>query len=99
MIGLDTAPSQSNPPSQAIEDRIDELFANVPQEEWDRLPDDLIDNLDHYTAGADKKTERPKRSIEEILKDQARQVPAEEWSKLPSDLIERLDHYTSGADV
>ena len=99
VIGLDTAPSQSNPPSQPIEDRIDELFANVPQEEWDRLPDDLIDNLDHYTAGADKKTERPKRSIEEILKDQARQVPAEEWSKLPSDLIERLDHYTSGADV
>ena len=63
------------------------------------VPADLIDNLDHYTAGADKETERPKRSIEEILEDHARQVPPEEWSKLPGDLIERLDHYTSGADL
>ncbi len=81
------------------EEILEERSKNVPQEEWDRLPDDLIDNLDHYTAGADKEAERPKRSIEEILKDHARQVPPEEWSKLPDDLIERLDHYTSGADL
>ena len=74
-------------------------FTDIPQEEWDRLPNDLIDSLDHYTSGADKETERPKRSIEEILKDHSRQVPPEEWSKLPEDPIERLDHYTSGADL
>ncbi len=84
---------------RTLEEILEERSKNVPKEEWDRLPGDLIDNLDHYTAGADKEAERPKRSIEEILKDHARQVPPEEWSKLPDDLIERLDHYTSGADL
>ena len=88
-----------NEPNGTPEEIIAGPFTDIPQEEWDRLPDDLIDNLDHYTSGADKETERPKRSIEEILKDHSRQVPLEEWSKLPEDLIERLDHYTSGADL
>ena len=88
-----------NEPNGTPEEIIAGPFTDIPQEEWDRLPDDLIDNLDHYTSGADKETERPKRSIEEILKDHSRQVPLEGWSKLPEDLIERLDHYTSGADL
>ena len=88
-----------NEPNGTPEEIIAGPFTDIPQEEWDRLPDDLIDNLDHYTSGADKETERPKRSIEEILKDHSRQVPLEEWSKLPEDLIERLDHYTLGADL
>ncbi len=91
--------TSSEQKGRTLEEILEEPSKNVPQEEWDRLPDDLIDNLDHYTAGADKEAERPKRSIEEILKDHARQVPPEEWSKLPDDLIERLDHYTSGADL
>ena len=88
-----------NEPNGTPEEIIAGPFTDIPQEEWDRLPDDLIDSLDHYTSGADKETERPKRSIEEILKDHSRQVPLEEWSKLPEDLIERLDHYTLGADL
>ena len=65
-------------------------FNDIPPEEWDRPPADLIDNLDHYTAGADKDTERPKRSVEEILEDYAGWVPLEDWANLPPDLIDRL---------
>lgn len=39
----------------AIEDQLAELAKEVPQEEWDRLPDDLSDNLDHYIHGLPKK--------------------------------------------
>ena len=100
VIGLDV--SKADAPTQGkrnLDGTIAERSTNIPQEEWDRLPADLIDNLDHYTAGADKETVRPNRAIEEILKDHARQVPQEEWSKLPDDLIDRLDYYTSGADL
>ena len=44
-----------DPATPRIEDRIVELFADVPDEEWENLPSDLIDNLDHYLYGADKK--------------------------------------------
>ena len=102
VIGLDAAPGGTTA-SEKKGRTLDEILArrskDIPQEEWDRLPDDLIDNLDHYTAGAGKDTERPKRTVEEILEDYAGQVPLEEWAKLPPDLIERLDYYTSGADV
>lgn len=30
---------------------VQEMFQDVPQEEWDRLPDDLGDNVDHYLYG------------------------------------------------
>ncbi len=102
VIGLDTAPSGSVPSERkgrTLEEILKHRASQIPQEVWDQFPDDLIDNLDHYTAGADKRIERPKRSIEEILKDHARQVPPGEWSKLPDDLIDRLDYYTSGADL
>ena len=29
-------------------------MADVPQEEWDRLPADLTDHLDHYIYGTPK---------------------------------------------
>lgn len=32
-----------------------ELARQVPQEEWDKLPKDLSDNLDHYLYGTPKK--------------------------------------------
>jgi len=37
-----------------IEDLLNELAKEVPQEEWDRLPSDLNDNLDHYLYGVPK---------------------------------------------
>ena len=37
-----------------IEDLLNELAKGVPQEEWDRLPSDLNDNLDHYLYGVPK---------------------------------------------
>ena len=38
-----------------IEDILAELAAQVPQEEWERLPSDLADNLDHYLYGTPKR--------------------------------------------
>lgn len=38
-----------------IEDVLGELAREVPQEEWDRLPPDLTDNLDHYLYGTPKR--------------------------------------------
>ena len=37
-----------------IEDLLNELAKEVPQEEWDKLPSDLNDNLDHYLYGVPK---------------------------------------------
>ena len=102
VIGLDTPPGGAATPGthgRTLEEILTDFSRNVPAEEWAKLPDDLIDNLDHYTAGADKDTERPKRTVEEILEDYAGRVPLEDWANLPPDLIERLDYYTSGADV
>ena len=102
VIGLDAPPGGAATPGthgRTLEEILTDFSRNVPAEEWAKLPDDLIDNLDHYTAGADKDTERPKRTVEEILEDYAGRVPLEDWANLPPDLIERLDYYTSGADV
>lgn len=38
-----------------IEEALVELANKVPQKEWDRLPDDLTDNLDHYIYGTPKR--------------------------------------------
>ena len=37
--------------TRPIEEIIRDLAAEVPQAEWDRLPRDLTDNLDHYLYG------------------------------------------------
>jgi hypothetical protein len=42
-------------PHPAIEDVIAAIAAKVPKEEWDRLPPDLTDNLDHYIYGTPKR--------------------------------------------
>ncbi len=39
---------------RTLEEILADLSKNVPAEDWAKLPDDLIDNLDHYTAGADR---------------------------------------------
>ena len=41
--------------ARPIEDLLNELAKKIPQEEWDRLPSDLNDNLDHYLYGVPKK--------------------------------------------
>ena len=44
-----------DPAARPIEEIIRELAAEVPQAEWDRLPRDLTDNLDHYLYGTPKR--------------------------------------------
>ena len=34
---------------------IEEMMSRVPQGEWDRIPDDLCENLDHYLYGRAKR--------------------------------------------
>jgi len=41
--------------ARPIEEILEELAKEVPQEEWDKLPDDLTDNLDHYLYGTPKR--------------------------------------------
>jgi hypothetical protein len=41
--------------ARPIEDLLEELAKKIPQEEWDRLPSDLNDNLDHYLYGVPKR--------------------------------------------
>ncbi|MFQ6096104.1 MAG: hypothetical protein ACE5O2_00125 [Armatimonadota bacterium] len=44
-----------DPSARPIEEVLAELAAEVPQEEWDSLPRDLTDNLDHYVYGTPKR--------------------------------------------
>lgn len=56
VIGMDTAGNGSLSTarkSRTLEEILQEHFKDVPDEEWDKLPDDLIDRLDYYTSGAD----------------------------------------------
>jgi len=50
------APRQEpfDPTAPPIEEVIRAIWADVPQEEWDRLPPDLSENLDHYIYGTPK---------------------------------------------
>jgi hypothetical protein len=41
--------------ARPIEDVLTELAGEVPQEDWNRLPPDLTDNLDHYLYGTPKR--------------------------------------------
>lgn len=41
--------------AQPIEDVLEGLAKEIPQEEWDKLPSDLNDNLDHYLYRVPKK--------------------------------------------
>lgn len=38
-----------------IEQVLEALAARVPKDEWDSLPPDLSDNIDHYVHGTPKK--------------------------------------------
>ena len=45
---------EADPNAPTIEDKIRAIMADVPKEEWDRLPADLTDHLDHYIYGTPK---------------------------------------------
>ena len=56
VIGLNAEASTADESVQrkrTVEEIIVERGKRVPQEEWDLVPDDLIDRLDFYTSGAD----------------------------------------------
>jgi len=38
-----------------IEEVLADLAKNIPPEEWESLPDDFMDNLDHYLYGTPKR--------------------------------------------
>jgi len=44
-----------DPTARPIEEILAELATELPEEEWDRLPGDLSDNIDHYVYGTPKR--------------------------------------------
>jgi hypothetical protein len=44
-----------DPSAPAIEEVLADLARGVPEAEWDKLPSDLTDNLDHYLYGTPKR--------------------------------------------
>jgi len=48
-------PRNPVPQAGSIEELAAQLAAEVPDEEWERLPPDLTDNLDHYLHGTPKR--------------------------------------------
>ena len=55
VVRLTTAETHYDQSARPIEDILEELAREIHQEEWDRLPGDLNDNLDHYLYGIPKK--------------------------------------------
>ena len=53
-LRLTTTETHYDQSARPIEDLLNELAKEIPQEEWDRLPNDLNDNLDHYLYGVPK---------------------------------------------
>jgi hypothetical protein len=44
-----------DPRARPIWEELAELARKVPKEEWDKLPSDLSDNIDHYVYGVPKR--------------------------------------------
>ena len=53
-VELATGKEEFDPNAPPIEEKLRAIMADVPQEEWDRLPADLTDHLDHYIYGTPK---------------------------------------------
>lgn len=45
------APPANEPPGLTIEEKIARIVADVPDDEWESLPADLNEHLDHYIYG------------------------------------------------
>jgi hypothetical protein len=43
--------NQVNEPRGNIEERLTQIAGQLPRQEWDSLPADLSDQLDHYLYG------------------------------------------------
>ena len=54
VIPTDDAEIRGAPSGGRIEDVLTGLASTVPDEEWQTLPADLSDNLDHYVYGTPK---------------------------------------------
>ena len=54
-LRLTTSETDYDKSARPIEDLLEELAREIPQEEWDKLPSDLNDNLDHYLYGVPKR--------------------------------------------
>lgn len=53
-LSLATSKTHYDHSTRPIEDLLKEIAEEIPQQEWDRLPSDLNDNLDHYLYGVPK---------------------------------------------
>jgi hypothetical protein len=54
-LRLTTSETHYDKSARPIVDILEELAKEIPQEEWDKLPSDLNDNLDHYLYGLPKR--------------------------------------------
>jgi len=52
-----TADSQQAPTLPSFLQFVEDISAQVPREEWEKLPSDLSKNLDHYLYGSPKDEE------------------------------------------
>jgi hypothetical protein len=50
-VEVATTRQDFDPSTPTIEEKLRAIVADVPKEEWDRLPADLSENLDHYVYG------------------------------------------------
>jgi len=41
--------------TRSLEEKIAEIVSRVPEEEWNRLPSDMGDDLDHYIYGTPRR--------------------------------------------
>jgi len=57
----------------SIEQELQEIWKDVPASEWEKLPADLSDNLDHYLYGTPKIVSM-KPTMPETANDQRRSV-------------------------
>lgn len=52
---INDAPLPESAEARPIEDVLEELASAVPEQEWESLPADLTDNLDHYLYGTPRR--------------------------------------------
>jgi hypothetical protein len=53
-VELAAGKEETAPIAPTIEEKLRAIVADVPREEWSKLPTDLSDHLDHYIYGTPK---------------------------------------------
>lgn len=51
---VDMEKEDIDPSAPTVEDELRAIWADVPEAEWNRLPADLTEHLDHYIYGTPK---------------------------------------------